>query len=247
MNDRTTPTGWSTAGMVALLVIIGFVLLRIATNWADSTTTMVFVVAALIAFFFVWQLRGAAPANLSIPTPRFARTAFESPAGGVVWLALRLFLGTEWLSAGLHKLSDPAWMQTGEALRGYWERAVAIPETGRPAITYDWYRSFLQGLLDSGSHTWFAKLIAFGETAVGIALIIGLFVGIAAFFGATMNLAFLFAGSTSSNPLLLIIAILLMVAWKCAGYWGFDGYLLPMLGTPWAPGTVFHSDTPTRT
>ena len=37
------------------------------------------------------------------------------------------------VEAGLHKLEDPAWMSGGTALRGYWERAVAIPEGGRPA------------------------------------------------------------------------------------------------------------------
>jgi thiosulfate dehydrogenase [quinone] large subunit len=29
-----------------------------------------------------------------------------------------------------------------------------------------------------------------------------------------------------------------MLAWKVAGYYGVDRYLLPMLGTPWHPGPV---------
>jgi thiosulfate dehydrogenase [quinone] large subunit len=29
-----------------------------------------------------------------------------------------------------------------------------------------------------------------------------------------------------------------MLAWKVAGYYGVDRYLLPLLGTPWQPGTV---------
>jgi thiosulfate dehydrogenase (quinone) large subunit len=68
------------------------------------------------------------------------------------WLIIRVFLGFQWLDAGLHKVSDLGWMETGAALQGYWARAVAIPETGRPTITFDWYRSFLQSLLDSGSY-----------------------------------------------------------------------------------------------
>jgi thiosulfate dehydrogenase [quinone] large subunit len=44
---------------------------------------------------------------------------------------------------------------------------------------------------------------------------------------------FMLAGSASSNPVLLILAIVLILAWKTAGYIGLDRYLLPLLGTPW--------------
>ena len=71
--------------------------------------------------------------------------------------------------------------------------------------------------------------------AVGIALIVGLLTGIAAFFGAMMNMSFLLAGSASTNPVMFTLAIGLILAWKVAGYYGLDRYILPMLGTPWQP------------
>src|SRR5437016_7505312 len=80
---------------------------------------------------------------------------------------------------------------------------------------------------------FFGKFIAFGETAVGIGLILGAFVGIAAVGGAFMNLNFMLAGSASTNPVLLLLGFLLVLAWKTAGYIGLDRYLLPILGTPW--------------
>jgi thiosulfate dehydrogenase [quinone] large subunit len=46
-----------------------------------------------------------------------------------------------------------------------------------------------------------------------------------------MNMSFLLAGSSSTNPVLFTFAIGLMLAWKVAGYYGVDRYLLPMLGT----------------
>jgi hypothetical protein len=49
------------------------------------------------------------------------------------------------------------------------------------------------------------------------------------------NMSFLLAGSDSINPVLFTLAIGLILAWKVAGYYGFDRYLLPMLGTPWRP------------
>ena len=44
-----------------------------------------------------------------------------------------------------------------------------------------------------------------------------------------MNMSFLVAGSSSSNPVLFTLAIGLILAWKVAGYYGVDRYLLPML------------------
>jgi thiosulfate dehydrogenase [quinone] large subunit len=70
-------------------------------------------------------------------------------------------------------------------------------------------------------------------------LILGIFTGIAAFFGSFMNMNYLLAGTVSSNPILLAIATLLVLAWKTAGWWGLDRWVLSDLGTPWSPGLVF--------
>ena len=151
-----------------------------------------------------------------------------------VWVVLRLYIGYEWVVAGWHKLEDPVWVFGGQALKAYWERAVAMPPPpARAVITYDWYRDFLKMLLDGGHYAWFAKLVAGGEFLVGAALILGAFVGIAAFFGALMNFNFMLAGSASTNPVLFLGAIFLMLAWKTAGYWGLDRWLLPRIGVPW--------------
>jgi len=75
--------------------------------------------------------------------------------------------------------------------------------------------------------------VTFGEVAVGIGLIIGLLTGIAAFFGVFMNMNFLLAGAVSINPIIGGLAIFLVLAWRIAGYYGVDRWLLPLLGTPW--------------
>ena len=168
-----------------------------------------------------------------IQDPPFVQKLTSHPLAAWLWLPLRIYLGWQWLEAGIHKVEDVKWVGTGEALMGFWQRAVAIPEGGRPAITYDWYRTFLQGLLDAQAYTWFAKLVAYGEVLIGIALIIGAFTGIAAFFGGFMNFNFMLAGSASTNPMLFAIAVALILAWKVAGYVGADFFLLRFLGTPW--------------
>lgn len=171
--------------------------------------------------------------------PPIAKALFASPMFAWMWLILRVWLGYQWFQAGEHKIFDPKWMETGEALKGFWTRAVTVPPGGKPPVAFDWYAGFLQGMLDGGHYIWFAKLVAVGEMAIGIALILGIFTGIAAMAGGFMNWNFMMAGTASTNPLLFLVAVFLVLAWKVAGYWGVDRFLLPALGTPWMPGIFF--------
>ncbi len=173
-----------------------------------------------------------------VQDPPLVQKLFSDPRAGWLWVLLRIGLGYQWLDAASHKISNPAWVQTGEALKGFWLAAVQVPAQGRPPITFDWYRSFIQMMLDTQAYTWFAKLVAYGELLIGIALIIGAFTGIAAFFGGLMNWNFMMAGSASTNPLLVLVAVLLILAWKVSGYIGADYFLLPLIGTPWQKARV---------
>ena len=185
--------------------------------------------------------------NTVIQDPPIARFLFSDTRMAAFWLIVRVWLGLQWIEAGSHKISDPGWVQTGEALKKYWAGAVAIPAPpARPAISFDWYRSFLQFLLDTQSYTWFAKLVAYGEVLIGIGLIVGAFVGIAAFFGALMNWNFIMAGSASTNGFLLLLAIGVMLAWKIAGYFGADYVLLRWIGTPWPGLAISREGEPVR-
>src|SRR5690349_1994708 len=121
-----------------------------------------------------------------ITNPPIARLLFDDTRFAVVWFVVRILVGYEWLSAGFEHLTDAKWM-SGDSLKAFWTNAVQIPASGRPPIAVDWYRSFIQSLLDAGAYTWFAKLVAFGEFLVGVALIIGFFVGVAAFIGGIMT------------------------------------------------------------
>ncbi len=168
-----------------------------------------------------------------VEEPKWVNTLLNNPRAGWLWLVLRVWLGWQWISAAEHKIFNPKWVEGGLALKGYWTGAIAIPETGRPPISFDWYRAFIQTLLDAEAYTWFAPLVAYGELLVGIALILGAFTGIAAFFGAFMNWNFMMAGTASSNPMLFAIAVALILAWKVSGYIGLDYYLLRWVGTPW--------------
>jgi thiosulfate dehydrogenase [quinone] large subunit len=169
-----------------------------------------------------------------IEDPKFAKFLTGDWRMSLLWLPIRIWVGYTWIDASLHKISSPAWVVTGDALKGFWAGAVAIPAApARPVITFEWYRGFLQMMLDAQAYTWFAKVVAYGELVIGIALILGAFTGIAAFFGGFMNWNFIMAGSASSNGLLFAAEVGLILAWKVAGLIGADFFLLRWLGTPW--------------
>jgi len=175
--------------------------------------------------------------------PGIFRAIFANTWLAPILLLLRLYLGYQWLMAGSHKVwGSERWIAVngpdGLALRGYWERQTAIPEQGRPPISFDWYRDFLTFMLDHEWYRWFSWVIALGEVTLGVLLIVGALVGVAALFGAFMNFNFLMAGSASINPVMFAVAMLVIFGWKTAGWIGLDRWLLPALGTPWQPGTV---------
>ncbi len=169
-----------------------------------------------------------------ISDPPITRFLFSDTRMAWVWMLVRFYMAYEWLTSGLSKLGNPAWTVTGEALKGFWVGALAT--TPKPVISFDWYRIFIQFLVDTQSWTWFSKLVVAGELLVGIALLLGAFTGIAAFFGGLMNWNFMMAGSASVNPVFFLLSVLIIMAWKVAGYYGADRVLLAMLGTPWRPG-----------
>jgi thiosulfate dehydrogenase (quinone) large subunit len=184
-------------------------------------------------------------ARRQLNDPGWYQFLFGNVAMAPLWTLARLYLGWQWLQAGYHKLDGDGWInQDGSALQGFWARAIVVPETGKPAITYGWYRDFIKYMLDHEWYHWFAPLIAISETAVGIALIVGVFTGLAAIGGATLNFNFLLAGSASTNPVLFVLAVLILMAWKVAGFIGVDRWLLPLLGTPWQPGRALQRLVP---
>lgn len=160
-----------------------------------------------------------------------SRWLFTNTNSAWIWLILRLYLGYTWLSSGLSKIFSDVWIgeNAGAALKGFMGRAIALARDGDVA---GWYAWFLENVIIPHA-VIFSYVVAFGELLVGLGLIAGLLTGIAAFFGALMNMSFLLAGTVSLNPMMFLVAILLVMAWKVAGWYGLDRWALPFLGTPW--------------
>ncbi|MFQ5459838.1 MAG: hypothetical protein ACE5EL_03500, partial [Anaerolineae bacterium] len=180
-------------------------------------------------------LRATAGAAMdpAVTEPGAVHWLLYDPRAGWLWLVLRAWLGWKWLAAAQGRIADPDWIATGAAVKELWEKVVAVPEVGRPGVASDWYRWFLERMLEAGAYRWLGPIIAYGELLVGIALVAGAFTAVAAALGALMNWSLVMSGSASTNPVLLGVAIGLILAWRVAGHVGFDYFLLPALGARW--------------
>lgn len=199
--------------------------------------------------------------EMEFEEPKFANWLFATRQAAWIWLAARLYLGYEWLHAGWGKVTgteggfwswhwaftNDSWLKTAKPLQGFVGYAVSNAGQGpHSSVNYGWYASFLNWLGHPGPAAFFSKAIALGEVAIGLALIVGLFVGIAAFFAGLLTVSFGLAGVAGVNPMFFVIEIFLILAWRNAGYYGLDRYVLPELGTPWHKGTMFRHEQPAK-
>ncbi|GAP21318.1 DoxX family protein [Leptolinea tardivitalis] len=174
--------------------------------------------------------------QVKLTDPPIAQFVFSDTRLSWLWLILRVYLGYEWLTAGWAKLFSPVWFgdKAGVALTGFLNGALAKTVGEHPDVQ-NWYAGFLQNIVLPNAVLW-SRFVVIGEILVGLALILGIFTGVAAFFGGFMNVNYLMAGTVSTNPMLFVIATWLVLAWKTAGWLGLDRWILPRLGRFWSPG-----------
>lgn len=150
---------------------------------------------------------------------------FSNPKLSWLWFLVRIYVGWTWLTAGWEKVISPVWVgaKAGVAIAGFLNGSLAKTAGAHPQVA-GWYADFIKTIALPNS-VIFSYLVSFGELFVGIALILGVFTGIAAFFGVFMNMNYLYAGTVSTNPTLLILQIFIMLAGKTAGSIGLDRFL----------------------
>ncbi|MEU6982838.1 DoxX family protein [Streptomyces sp. NPDC046324] len=117
-------------------------------------------------------------------------TAWKAAASRYALLPLRIFLGVTFVYAGLDKLTDSAFMSDsgsgsiGEMMRGVRDTS-AIPALVDLALK---------------SPVGFGYAIAFGELAVGLGTLVGLFARVAALGGALISLSLWLTVSWQVDP-----------------------------------------------
>ena len=120
--------------------------------------------------------------------PRWARFLFASTTAAWIWLVIRLYMVTVYLPAGWSKVTSGKWLfGDGSPIQGLVNGAVANEDTP------SWYVWFLQNIVQPNA-SLFATLVALGEVAIGVALLLGLLTGFAAFGVIFLNGNFVLAG-----------------------------------------------------
>lgn len=173
----------------------------------------------------------------TIPTSPCLAKLFTSKSLSWIWLIVRVYVGYEWITAGWAKIASGVWVgaNAGGPLQGFLTGALAKTAGAHPDVA-GWYAYFVSHVVMPHAF-FFSHMVAIGEVLVGAALILGIFTGIAAFFGGFMSFNFMLAGTVSINPVLFLLEVFLMLAWRTAGYIGLDKWALPLLGTPWQHGS----------
>jgi thiosulfate dehydrogenase [quinone] large subunit len=111
-------------------------------------------------------------------------------------------------------------------------------------MAYPWFLHILNAM-DRHAQV-FSIIVTFSELAVGAGLLLGCLTGIAAAGAVALNFLYITGGSAGVNGVFIVLGVLLIAAWRVAGYFGVDYFLLPLLGTPWEPGTIFGKLRPRR-
>ncbi|MHB1652020.1 MAG: DoxX family membrane protein [Desulfitobacteriaceae bacterium] len=141
----------------------------------------------------------------------------KHPVKAIIGFLLRLYLGYDFLMAGVGK-----W-QTGfgaKSVEGFLKGGLAqthdallaskgAAAAAHPSVTDTWGWLIQNIFLPNAG--LFAFVVKTGEVLIGLGLILGCFTALAAFFGLVMNFTFMLTGTISTNPPMALGFLLLLV------------------------------------
>jgi thiosulfate dehydrogenase [quinone] large subunit len=147
----------------------------------------------------------------------------ENKIAAGILTVLRLYLGYSWFTAGYHKLAD------GFDAAGFLKGAIANPVKGPDgSVIFGWYVDFLKHFALPNVDA-FNVIVPWGETLIGLGLILGCLTTAAMFFGLLMNFSFFLAGTVSHNPRDIFLGFIILTAGYNAGRIGLDRWIIPFI------------------
>jgi len=136
---------------------------------------------------------------------------------------IRIILGYKWFTGGWGKVTAGGFDATG-----YLTNALTNPVAKGDEVLYPLYNAFIEHVALPMVDV-INVLVPWGELLVGIGLITGILTLPAVFFGMLMNFMFMFAGTVSTNPLLVLLGFIVLLAAGNAGKFGGDFFVAPWL------------------
>jgi thiosulfate dehydrogenase [quinone] large subunit len=148
----------------------------------------------------------------------------ENKIAAGILTVLRLYLGYSWFTAGLGKLTGG-----GFDAAGFLKGAIANPVKGPDGnMVYSWYVNFLESFALPNIDV-FNFIVPWGETLIGLGLLLGCLTTAAMFFGLVMNFSFFLAGTVSHNPTDIFLGFVILTAGYNAGRIGLDRWVVPFI------------------
>lgn len=139
-----------------------------------------------------------------------------------ILVPLRLFLGGTFVYAGVQKLTDPQYFNP--AARGYIGRQIAAFASGSPL------RDFLTSVAVPHA-LLFGGLVAYGELAIGLGVLLGLLLRLASLSGLLINLVFFLSADWHIFPYFYGSDIVFLFCWLTLLIAGPANQVLPALDT----------------
>jgi thiosulfate dehydrogenase [quinone] large subunit len=147
----------------------------------------------------------------------------ENKISAAILTIIRLYLGYSWFTAGFHKLTG------GFDASGFLKGVTANPVKGPDGtIVYAWYVDFLKDFALPNIDV-FNTIVPWGETLIGLGLLLGCLTTAAMFFGLVMNFSFFLAGTVSHNPTDIFLGFIILTAGFNAGKYGLDYWVVPFI------------------
>jgi thiosulfate dehydrogenase (quinone) large subunit len=157
------------------------------------------------------------------PTERTTLGVFprlgQSKVAAIAWLALRVWIGIMWIQAGWSKVfgvENPAFMHNnGSGVAGF---------AGHGAAAYSWWASIMHSFVVPNA-SWIAVFVAFGELAIGLGLVVGLFTRTAAVASLLLLFTYVMSGTASVNAFYALCAIIVLATWRTSTWISLDGLI----------------------
>jgi thiosulfate dehydrogenase [quinone] large subunit len=157
------------------------------------------------------------------PTERTTPGVFtwlrQSKIASVAWLAVRVWIGIMWFQAGWSKVfgaENPSFLHNnGAGVAGF---------AGHGVAAYSWWGSLMHSFVVPNA-SWIAVMVAFGELAIGLGLIVGFLTRTAAVASLFLLLTYIMSGTAGVTGFYALCALIVLATWRTSTWIGLDGLL----------------------
>jgi thiosulfate dehydrogenase (quinone) large subunit len=143
----------------------------------------------------------------------------QSKYASIAWLAVRVWVGCMWVQAGWSKVfgaENPYFLHNnGAGVAGF---------AGHGAAAYSWWGSIMHSFVVPNA-SWIAVIVAFGELAIGLGLVVGFLTRTAAVCSLLLLFTYIMSGTASVCAFYALCALIVLATWRTSTWISVDGVI----------------------